>query len=144
MLLFILAIPMAGFTQDFNANSKGIAVKGYDVVAYFDGEAKEGSKEFQAQHEGTTFQFSNQANLDRFKANPGQFIPKYGGWCAYAMAKSGGQVAVNPKTFEVRDGKLYLFYNKGFTNTLKKWQANEPEKLRVQADQNWATRLAKK
>ena len=64
------------------------------------------------------------------------YEPAYGGWCAYAMGDSGDKVEIDPETFEVRDGKLYLFYNRLFTNTLPKWQKNEPI-LQRKADQSW-------
>ena len=50
---------------------------------------------------------------------------------------SGKKVGIDPKTFELRNGKLYLFYNKGKTNTLELWLKESPEKLKIQADKNW-------
>ena len=121
--------------QDVNAK-RGIALKGYDVVAYFDGEAQEGSKQYQLTHAGTTYRFSSEANAAKFKANPEAYLPEYGGYCAYAIAINGKKVDVNPETFEIRDGKLYLFYNAWGNNTLKKW-LEDPETLKTQADQKW-------
>ena len=63
-------------------------------------------------------------------------MPQYGGYCAYAIAKDGKKVGVNPKTFEIRDGKLYLFYNSWGVNTLKKWQEDAIE-FQKKADKNW-------
>ena len=53
------------------------------------------------------------------------------------MGAKGSKVPVNPKTFEIRDGKLYLFYNKGNTNTLDLWTTEGAEQLKVKADKNW-------
>ncbi|MEX0360983.1 MAG: YHS domain-containing (seleno)protein, partial [Allomuricauda sp.] len=81
-------------------------------------------------------------NLNVFKADPDKFVPQYGGYCAYAVAVSGKRVNVNPETFEIRDDKLYLFYNSGNTNTLELWLKESPEKLRTKADQNWNNLIA--
>ena len=72
-----------------------------------------------------------------FQKNPKKYIPQYGGYCAYAIGKSSEKVSINPKTFEIRNDKLYLFYNSWGTNTLKPWKQETPEKLKNQADINW-------
>ncbi len=64
------------------------------------------------------------------------YEPQYGGWCAYAMGNSGEKVEVDPETYKIVDGKLYLFYNKYFTNTLKSWNKDEA-KLKSKADESW-------
>ena len=71
-----------------------------------------------------------------FDENPTRFLPQYGGWCAYAMGDSGEKVKIDPETFKIIDGKLYLFYNFYFTNTLTKWNRDESN-LKQKADQNW-------
>ncbi|MEN9569980.1 MAG: hypothetical protein RL172_1211, partial [Bacteroidota bacterium] len=58
------------------------------------------------------------------------------GWCAYAMGAKGQKVTIDPETFKIRNGKLYLFYNKLFNNTLKDWNKDEPA-LCAKADTNW-------
>ena len=82
------------------------------------------------------YYFSSQQNLNLFKANPSKYEPQFGGWCAYAMGNTGEKVEVDPETFKILNGKLYLFYNKLFTNTLKSWNKNE-NKLLNQANANW-------
>lgn len=136
-LVFSL-VSVFSFAQKTDYNRQdGFAAAGYDVVAYFDQQAKEGKAEFQTSFDGVNYKFSNSNNLKEFQANPQAYIPQYGGWCAYAMAVNNSKVTINPKTFEIRDGKLYLFYNAYFTNTLKSWRSEGPEKLREKADQNW-------
>lgn len=44
---------------------------------------------------------------------------------------------MNPKTFEIRDGKLYLFYDSWGTNTFELWKKEGAEKLQKQANKNW-------
>ncbi len=121
-----------------NVNTKrGFAANGYDVVAYFDNTAKEGNKEFTKAYKDVQFKFSSKNNLEKFTKNPEKYIPQYGGYCAYAIAAKGKKVSINPETFEIRDGKLYLFYNRGRTNTLDLWLQENPEKLQQKADENW-------
>lgn len=133
----LLAASLLVFAQsiDYNLQDDYIA-EGYDVVSYFNNKAVEGKKEFRYSTGGASYLFSSQVNLDAFKKNPSKYAPQYGGWCAYAMGAKGEKVTVDPETFEIRDGKLYLFYNAFFTNTLKDW-LEEPEALRKKADVNW-------
>lgn len=140
--LFLLA--GAGFSQDattlrkkqFNTED-GLAIQGYDPVAYFtQGKAIKGSKDNALYHQGITYYFVTAANKDAFKKDPAKYEPQYGGWCAYAMGSKGEKVNVDPKTFKVLDGKLYLFYNKFFNNTLTEWNKDEAH-LKQQADKNW-------
>ncbi|WP_067033137.1 YHS domain-containing (seleno)protein [Allomuricauda sp. CP2A] len=121
---------------DYNTK-RGYAAHGYDVVSYFEGKPKEGIKEISTEYDGINYKFSNQENLNKFKANPVKYIPQYGGYCAYAVAVSGKKVSINPETYEIRDGKLYLFYNAGKTNTLELWLNESPNKLMSKADTNW-------
>lgn len=123
--------------KQFNINAKQIGIKGYDPVAYFAvGKAKEGNSAFSHYYAGVTYYFVDAANKELFKKNPAQYEPQYGGWCAYAMGNDGTKVEVDPETFKVINNKLYLFYNKYFTNTLKSWNKNEPT-LMKNADANW-------
>lgn len=122
----------------------GFAAAGYDVVAYFDGEAKKGSTDFKTEFENSTYLFSSEEHLKMFSNNPSKFVPQYGGYCAYAIAVSNDKVRINPKTFKVDNDKLYLFYNKWGTNTLKKWDDENPKELKKQADANWQDMMKKK
>jgi len=119
-----------------NLNGEGLAIEGYDPVTYFGGKAVEGSKEYTYTIDGATYRFTNARNRDLFKASPARYQPQYGGWCAYAMGSSGEKVDIDPKTFKIVDGKLYLFYNKFFNNTLKSWNKDEAH-LKPTADANW-------
>ncbi|MGF1926199.1 MAG: YHS domain-containing (seleno)protein, partial [Bacteroidia bacterium] len=123
--------------KHFNIDKTALAIDGYDPVAYFvSKKAIEGKKELSLTAEGITYYFSSVQNRDLFKANPSKYEPQFGGWCAYAMGENGEKVAIDPETFKVLNGKLYLFYNKYFNNTLKDWNKNEAQ-LKQKADQNW-------
>lgn len=115
-----------------------MAIQGYDPVAYFkQGRAVKGKKEIAASYEGVVYYFSMPVNKEYFLKNPSKFEPQYGGWCAFAMGDSNEKVSVNPETFKIIDGKLYLFYNAFFNNTLKTWNKEE-SRLMMKADVNWS------
>lgn len=137
--IFLLLISFSAFAQQTDYNlKKGYAAEGYDVTSYFANKALEGDKQYTTVYDGVKFKFASQANLDKFTANPEKFVPQYGGYCAYAVAVKGEKIGIDPKTFEIRDGKLYLFYNSWGVNTLEKWQEAGAETLQGQADAAWA------
>jgi len=138
-LISILLSSTVLLAQEKELNlDKGFVTSGYDVVAYFDEGAVKGCCGHEYEYNGAKYKFSSEKNLATFKADPDRYVPAYGGWCAYAMAKNGSLVDIDPKTFEIRDGRLFLFYNKYFTNTLEKWLEEEPDQLVKQADGHWA------
>jgi YHS domain-containing protein len=144
LLLIIQFNALNLFAQDLNALrkkhfniEKSIAIQGYDPVSYFsESKAKKGSKEIAFNYGNAIYYFSSKANLDLFKANPNKYEPQFGGWCAYAMGNSGDKVEIDPKTFKIVGGKLYLFYHTLFNNTLDTWNKNENVLLQ-QANANW-------
>tara|TARA_B100001750_G_C15273590_1_gene478804 strand:+ start:188 stop:658 length:471 start_codon:yes stop_codon:yes gene_type:complete len=126
------------FAQNDNYNTKkGYVAEGYDVVSYFKNKPVEGKKAYTATYDGAKFKFSSQEHLDEFNSNPKKYTPQYGGYCAYAIGKSGEKVSIDPETYEIRDGKLYLFYNSWGVNTLNKWNKEGAEDLKTKADNNW-------
>ena len=123
-------------TVEFNLENK-IAIQGYDPVAYFkQSKAVKGNKELTAVYLGVEYHFSSSANKELFLKTPTIFEPQFGGWCAFAMGDSGEKVEINPETFKILDGKLYLFYNAYFNNTLKSWNKDEAN-LKAKAEINW-------
>ncbi|WP_310378500.1 YHS domain-containing (seleno)protein [Flavobacterium sp.] len=122
--------------KEFNIENK-VAIQGYDPVAYFtQKKAVKGKATIASTNEGVTYYFSSQANKDIFTKTPTNYEPQYGGWCAYAMGSTGEKVEINPETFKIVDGKLNLFYNAFFNNTLKSWNKEEVN-LKKKADSNW-------
>lgn len=149
VLIFSVALFAISATYQDDATRKkhynlenGLAIEGYDPVSYFSNNPKEGSKKLSYTYKSITYRFATQANLDAFKKNPNKYEPQYGGWCAYAMGNDGSKVEVDPETYKIIGGKLYLFYNKFFTNTKKDWDKDEAN-LKAKADKNWANYLKK-
>lgn len=136
ILIALFTLPLLAQENDYYVK-KGYAIAGYDVTEYFNNNALEGNKEFTTEYDGVKFKFVNAKNLEKFTKSPEEFLPQYGGYCAYAVAHKAKKIKIDPKTFEIRDGKLYLFYNTLGVNTLKKWQDEGPEELQKKADISW-------
>lgn len=143
VIIWFAFLSIAMFSQNdakritqFNLDNK-VAIQGYDPVAYFkQNKAIKGKDDFTASYMGVTYKLSSAVNKDIFIKNPAIYEPQFGGWCAFAMGDSGDKVKVNPETFKIIDGKLYLFYNAFFNNTLKSWNKDETN-LKAKAENNW-------
>jgi len=139
--VLILCLILTGCTstaqeKHFNT-TRGLFASGYDVTTYWDNAPIKGNKSYEYVYKDATFRFVSQANLERFKNNQKKYLPEYGGWCAYAIATSGDKVKVNPKRYEIRNGRLFIFYDFGWKNTLKSWREENPKILISKADENW-------
>ncbi len=116
-----------------NIDKEGLAVDGYDVVAYFvDKQPVKGKREFSTKVDGAVYLFSSAENLSIFVAEPARYQPQYGGYCAFGVAK-GFKPEVDPKSFAVVDGKLYLNKN---PDIAKRWNADVPGFIKS-ANENW-------
>jgi YHS domain-containing protein len=144
----VMLVSLSGYSQDAAMRTKqynlekGLAIQGYDPVSYFQGKAARGSKDHAVSNQGVTYYFVSAANAETFKKNPAAYEPQYGGWCAYAMGAKGEKVSIDPKTYKITDGKLFLFYNRFFNNTLEDWNENE-KGLKQKADANWQKKFSK-
>jgi YHS domain-containing protein len=137
-MLFVLCLAGAALHAEnlINVDSDGIALHGYDPVAYVSiTQAVKGRSHLDAPYAGATFLFATDNDRAAFQKNPKAYLPAYGGWCAYAMAE-GDFVDVNPKTFKLISGTAHLFYNGFLGNTMKKWDKDEA-KLKAAADAQW-------
>ncbi len=111
--------------KQYNIDKQNVAIQGYDPVSYFiDETPTKGEIKFAYNYNGVQYHFSSTNNRKKFVADPKKYEPAYGGWCAYAMGLKGEKVKIDPMTYKIVEGKLNLFYNFGFTNTLKSWNKN--------------------
>ncbi len=129
-------------SQPVNADSpERLAVKGYDVVSYFNAAAPaKGLPQHEAVHDGIRYRFATGVNLAAFQLNPARYTPAYGGYCATAMA-DGNRVDIDPETYRITDGRLYLFFN-FVINARNAWDDN-PAELKARADKHWAEEFVK-
>jgi YHS domain-containing protein len=119
--------------QNVLTSKNKIAVSGYDVIGYFDNKPVKGKKDLTTTHENAIYQFSTPENRDKFVANPTKYTPQYGGWCAYGWSQ-GYPAKIDPESWTIVEGKLYLNYNKEVKVTWDKDQKGFIEK----ANSNWA------
>ena len=127
----------------WNLNEEGIALGGYDAVAYFTTDrAVRGKTEFLAEFEGARFLFSTKENLAAFEADPPRYTPQFGGFCAFGVAAKKAKAPADPATFKIYHGQLLVFFNDLYegqrVNTKVLWNKNEAELYRA-ATTTWTT-----
>ncbi len=127
------AAPARYYAQD------GIAIGGADPVAYFtDSAYVPGTSEFTHDWNGVTWQFSSAKNRDSFAANPTNYEPQYGGFCAWAVSQ-GYTAEIDPSAWKIVEGKLYLNYDQKIQ---AKWAKDIPGNI-AKANSNWPGVLSK-
>ncbi len=113
----------------------GLAVHGFDVVAFFsESKPVQGDAKFALVHNEATYRFSSSANMEAFKADPARYEPAFGGYCAYGVSV-GAKFDGDPRYWKIVDGKLYLNLDAGIQEAflkdvpgaLKKAEANWPK-----------------
>jgi YHS domain-containing protein len=118
----------------------GVAIMGYDPVAYFtDNQAMKGSEKYSYNWLGTPWHFVSRQHQEMFMSEPIKYAPQYGGYCAGEVALGSVTVDIDPKAFKIIDGKLYLIYDKSHADDFAAHARNEVPK----ADANWPKIKAK-
>ncbi|SKC47962.1 YHS domain-containing (seleno)protein [Ohtaekwangia koreensis] len=127
-----------------------VAIGGYDVVAYFvSGKATPGDPKIKTTHNAVIYYFSTIENQEAFIKQPTRYLPQYDGYCALAVGAQKKKVNINPETFKITNGKLYLFYNSSHAlsgnkfNSLEPWLKDE-EALIKKSNENWVSMSKKK
>jgi YHS domain-containing protein len=113
-----------------------LAIKGFDPVSYFSGNAKSGDPAISSEHESSVYYFSNEENKNKFEGSPNSFIPAYGGFCATAMSE-GKLFDIDPNNFKVDNNKLFLFYKGSGGDTKLQWEEDEATRFK-NAEEHWA------
>jgi YHS domain-containing protein len=115
--------------------SNGVAINGYDPVAYFtDHKPVKGTEAFSTSYKGATFYFASADHRAAFLSDPERYAPQYGGYCAFGTAK-GYKAPTEPQAFTIVDDKLYLNYNDDVTKT---WRSDIGGYIK-KANANWDT-----
>jgi YHS domain-containing protein len=110
--LLLLAPPLyagvLGSTSPINLDASGLALRGYDPVAYFEtGKPTRGVAKITASYGGARYLFVTKAHRKSFLNNPSKYLPQFGGFCAVGTS-FGEKVDVDPETGKIVNGKLYL------------------------------------
>ena len=143
MLLIFAALSLglaaARAEKPVNTTWTGVAIKGYDPVAYFT-EAKpvEGSDKFEFKWNEATWRFASAANRDLFTASPEKYAPQFGGYCAWAVSQ-GYTAGIDPAAWKIVGGRLYLNYS---LKVQKQWELDAVGNI-DKAQKNWPELLKK-
>ena len=135
--IVLAAVPIlvaaAAKVDPIQKDGKGLALRGYDPVAYFtESQPRAGSADFTHRWGEATWQFVSAAHRDSFAADPVRYGPQFGGYCAWAVSNNY-TAPIDPQAWRIVDGKLYLNYNKAVQ---VKWEKDREERIRA-AEKNW-------
>jgi hypothetical protein len=136
----VLATASRLLAADAVYSKDGLALSGYDPVAYFTaGKAEKGSSTFETEWGGTRWRFASAANRDAFVTSPEKYAPQYGGYCAYAVSR-GYTAPTDPQAWRIVGDKLYLNYDLKVRDL---WEKELPEVI-AKGDRNWPAALKAK
>jgi YHS domain-containing protein len=120
--------------------SSGLALGGYDPVAYFSaGQPTQGSAQFETTWQGARWRFASRENLDMFRATPERYAPQYGGYCAWAVGARNYLAPGDARYWRIVDGKLYVNYD---ASVQRNWLRDVPGFIAA-ADRNWPAILTR-
>jgi len=136
-----MALPLAAQTKALlNLEKSGLAIQGYDPVAFFtDGKPIKGKPEFSAHHDGALYYFASKDHRDLFNADPAKYEPAFGGYCAYGVSRNK-LVEIDVDAFQIVNGRLLLQYSKGVRDDFNK----DTKGNLIKADGNWPALVEKK
>ena len=136
----VFGLRSAGGVEPVNKSPEGLALRGFDAVAYFrEGAAVEGRAEFEHLWSGARWRFRSAEHRDQFAREPEAYAPQYGGYCSYAVAH-GYTADADPRAWKVVGGKLYLNYNE---DVRRLWERDIPGFIQ-RGEQNWPQFLKRK
>lgn len=132
MLFALVALSANAIAAGFTHSTP--AAQGYDVVTYHtDKRPLRGNGHFVANHDGATYQFSSQENLEIFKTNPAKYVPAFNGYCAFGVSV-GKKFIGDPEVWRIVDGKTYLNLD---SSIQKEWLKDVPGRIKT-ANGKWA------
>jgi YHS domain-containing protein len=141
-LLSLLALTavQAADKSLLNLDKQGVAIQGYDPVAFFTLKSPvKGKTEFSSEFHGAKYLFHSAKSKAAFDATPAKYEPQFGGYCAYGVSK-GKLIEIDVEAFQIVDDRLLLQYSKGVREDFNKDSAGNLKK----ADANWPKLLEKK
>jgi YHS domain-containing protein len=133
--LLLLVSSVQADNHAINVDEEGVAIHGYDPVAYFtQATPVKGQAQYAYNWSGATWWFADDSNRQAFIANPQRYAPQFGGFCAYAA--SYGQFAdIDPQAWSIVNDRLYLNFNQRVRQI---WRPRAAEFI-DDAEQLWPT-----
>ena len=134
LLAVLLAAPLLAQTKTLlNLDRNGLALQGYDPVAFFEGNKPlKGKVEFMSVYRGATYHFVSAAHKALFDKEPAKYEPAFGGFCAYGVSRNK-LVEIDPEAFQIMNDRLLLQYSKSVRNDFNK----DPQGNLTKASANW-------
>jgi hypothetical protein len=139
ILISATAVAASDSKPAVNTRAGGLAIRGYDPVAYVVGGAPAmGNPKYEYRWNDAVWQFTSPANRARFIKDPGRYAPQFGGYCAWAISR-GYTADADPDAWRIVDGRLYLIYSKAVQ---RRWEQDVEGNI-VKARANWPAVLEK-
>ena len=133
VLMLAAVVATVRAEKPVNTTFLGVAIKGYDPVAYFtDSKPVKGDSAFSFKWNGAEWRFASAAHRDLFAADPVKYAPQYGGYCAWAVSR-GYTAGIDPDAWKIVNGRLYLNYS---ASVQKQWAEDIPGNV-AKAEENW-------
>jgi len=142
LLLFLcLATPLLAQTKTLlNLDKTGVAIQGYDPVAFFtDHKPVKGKDEFATRRDGASYLFASKEHKELFDQEPAKYEPVFGGYCAYGVSRNK-LVEIDVDAFQIVNGRLLLQYSKSIRDDFNK----DTKGNLAKAEANWPGLLEKK
>jgi len=139
ILISATAVAASDTKPAVNKGAGGLAIRGYDPVAYVaGGAAARGNPKYEYRWNDAVWQFTSAANRARFIKDPERYAPQFGGYCAWAISR-GYTADADPEAWRIVDGRLYLIYSKAVQ---RRWEQDVEGNI-VKARANWPAVLDK-
>jgi YHS domain-containing protein len=136
-LIAACATPPAKISQekpvDEINNRQGLALRGYDPVAYFtEKKPTPGRADISYSWKGATYRFATAEHRDSFAASPEHYAPQFGGYCAFAVSL-GTTADGDPFQWAVDSDRLFVNNN---AIAAKLWNQSRSKNIRL-GTTNW-------
>ena len=108
----------ASAAEIVNATAAGIAIDGFDTVAYFElGRPTKGRAELSVDYKGVRWLFETPTHRNAFIADPERYAPKYNGFCAVAVSEGAAAEVDFVNGWAIVDGALFLNWSTAVKHT---------------------------
>ena len=132
-LLLTALSTLASAKELQNLDRNGIAIQGYDPVAFFtDNRPVKGNAQFQSEYRGAKYYFVSSEHKAAFDKEPAKYEPQFGGYCAYGVTRST-RAPIKIEAWQIVNGRLLMQYDLDIKNKFNQDQQGMLKK----ADENW-------